>query len=434
MIFQGYCAQNVSATGGIILTSDSDLLIHDLGEDGCVVFFPDIDIDPNSGCLTALQFRVKTIQKRLSLKPPGGLSQLAFEMVSDPHASLEQAVAAVKRGRAVSSSPEEYAEFRSQYDDPEIARRGRVFGGQELDPRVSEIALDCLPSPDDDDVDNHRQLAVFLPFLLDSPSRTSAWEASQACRNMAYSIFQLGNGGSPREVTEFRRLQPLSAGSRTDGFESLQDLQRSLSGLRAIISLTGDTLPRGMSKFMAISFFWDIKTTVGKGRSDPLSLQILRQSFLGTLQPETWDFVHVLAQTQATYYSFRVLDQAIKFARRNGKGIMDKLLKEITLLESQLAKLPPLKSFPSLGEFADLLQKFLDSGSLEGIRALNADGLGSMEVVSMLDAIQLPPPAFKKRKGNGGKKRKGLYSEYTMARPSRPRNPFEALAGREEDE
>ncbi|KAK0751055.1 XPG domain containing-domain-containing protein [Schizothecium vesticola] len=430
----GYCAQNVSATGGIILTSDSDLLVHDLGEDGCVVFFPDIDIDPNSGCLTALQFRVKTIQKRLSLKPQDGLSQLAFEMVNNPHASLEQAVAAVKRNRAVSNSLEEYAEFRSQYDDPETARRGRVFGGQELDPRISEIALDCLPSPDGDDGENYRQLAVYLPFLLDSPSRTSAWEASQACRNMAYSLLQLVKGEPPREMTEFRRLQSLSAGSRTDGFESLQDLQHSLSGLETTMSLIGNALPDGLSKFMALSFFWDIKTTVGKGRSDPLSLQILRQSFLGTLQQETWDFIHLLAQTQATYYSFRILDQAIKFARRNGKGTMDKLMKETTLLESQLTSLPPLKSFPSLVQFADSLQGFLSSGSLEGLKALNTDCLGSMQVVSMLDAVQLPPPVSKKRKGNGGKKRKSEHSVHAVARPSRPRNPFEALAGREEDE
>lgn len=433
-VFQGYCAHNASGTGGIILTSDSDLLIHDLGEDGCVVFFSDIDIDPSSGCLTALQFRVKTIQKRLSLKPQDGLSQLAFEMVNDPHASLEQAVAAAKRSRAVSSNPEEYAEFRSQYDDPETARRGRVSGGQELDPRISEIALDCLPSQDDDDEENQRQLAVYLPFLLDSPSRTSAWEPSQGCRNMAYSLLQLVNGTPPREVTEFRRLQALSAGSRTDGFESLEDLQRSLSGLGAAISLSGDALPDEMSKFMALSFFWDIKTTLGKGRSDPLCLKVLRQVFLGTLQQESWDFVHLLAQTQATLYSFRILGQAIKFAGRNGKGTTERLEKEMAMLESHRTNLPPLKSFPSVGEFGDLLQKFLDSGGLEGVKALVADGLGSTEVDSMLDAVQLPPPASKKRKGNGGKKRKSSHSEHTVARPSRPRNPFEALAGREEDE
>lgn len=434
MVVQGYCAQNATATGGVILTSDSDLLVHNLGEDGCVVFFSDIDIDPSSGCLAALQFRVKTIQKRLSLKPQDGLSQLAFEMVNDPHASLEQAVAAAKRSRAVSSNPEEYAEFRSQYDDPETARRGRISGGQDLDPRVSEIALDCLPSQDDDAEESQRQLAVYLPFLLDSPSRTSAWESSQGCRNMAYSLLQLVNGGPPRDVTEFRRLQALSAGSRTDGFESLEDLRRALSGLGAAISLGGDTLPDVMSKSMALSFFWDVQTTLGKGRSDPLCLKVLRQCFLGTLQQESWDCIHLLAQTQATYYSFRVLDQAIKFARRNEKGAMDKLLKEITLLESHLTNMPPLKSFPSLGEFADLLQKFLNSGGLEGVKALGADGLGSTEVVSMLDAVQLPPPASKKRKGSEGKKRKGSHSEHTVARPSRPRNPFEALAGREEDE
>lgn len=434
MAFQGYCAQNASATGGIILTSDSDLLVHNLGEDGCVVFFPDIDIDQSSGCLTALQFRVKTIQKRLSLKLQDGLSQLAFEMVNDPHASLEQAVAAAKRSRAVSSNPDEYAEFRSHYDDPETARRGRISGGQDLDPRISEIALDCLPSQDDDEEENQRQLAIYLPFLLDSPSRTSAWEASQRCRNMAYSLLQLVNGGPPREVTEFRRLQALSTGSRTDGFKSLEDLQRSLSGLGTTMSLIGNSLPDEMSKFMALSFFWDIKTTLGKGRSDPLCLKVLRQCFLGTLQQESWDFVHLLAQTQATIYSFRILDQAIKFTRRNGKGTTEKLEKDITSLESQLTNLPPLKSFPSLGEFPDLLQGFLSSGGLEGVKALFADGLGSVEVVTMLDSVQLPPPVSKKRKGNGGKKRKGSHSEHTVARPSRPKNPFEALVGREEDE
>ena len=38
-----YCAQDVRQNGGIVLTSDSDLLVQDLGADGRVSFFWDVE-------------------------------------------------------------------------------------------------------------------------------------------------------------------------------------------------------------------------------------------------------------------------------------------------------------------------------------------------------------------------------------------------------
>ncbi|KAL8938978.1 MAG: hypothetical protein Q9216_003604 [Gyalolechia sp. 2 TL-2023] len=98
-----YCALAArDEGGGVILTSDSDLLVYDTGIHGSsVVFFNSIELfasetkagHPNS-VLRANIFHPPSISKRLNLP---GLQRLAYEIKSDPSIGLSEALSRARR-------------------------------------------------------------------------------------------------------------------------------------------------------------------------------------------------------------------------------------------------------------------------------------------------------------------------------------------------
>jgi hypothetical protein len=133
----GFCAENIRVHGGLVLTSDSDLLVHDLGNNGGVVFLADISFDAGVEGLTAPLFRVEDICKRLSLKTDHGLAKLAFELVNDPQLTIEQAAERARRSAAATSNPVDFAEFLRPYLSPEtVPGKIESAGNLLLDPYV----------------------------------------------------------------------------------------------------------------------------------------------------------------------------------------------------------------------------------------------------------------------------------------------------------
>ncbi|KAG7287971.1 hypothetical protein NEMBOFW57_007491 [Staphylotrichum longicolle] len=49
-----------------------------------------------------------------------------------------------------------------------------------------------------------------------------------------------------------------------------------------------------------------------RGKGYPVSLEVLGQAAKGKLDTCSWDFVHFLALSQATYYSLRMLRQTLE--------------------------------------------------------------------------------------------------------------------------
>ncbi|KAL4732480.1 hypothetical protein ACLX1H_001496 [Fusarium chlamydosporum] len=82
-----YCAQHVSHSGGTVLTSDSDLLVHDL-EKGSVVFLRDIYRDDQSH-LACARFSPAHICEKLKLSS-SEICRFAYERKSSPHSTLPQ--------------------------------------------------------------------------------------------------------------------------------------------------------------------------------------------------------------------------------------------------------------------------------------------------------------------------------------------------------
>lgn len=168
-----FCAQYVLAQGrGTVITSDSDLLVHDLGPAGNVVFFRDIDLrqpgaDGDAQALVVPVFSQTTIRAKLALPADDGMQAFAFELSMDPHLSMNGLLERAKQKVAVSAYPQDYARFVEQYALPEsLSVSAGPYDINGLDPRVSEFVLQCLfPAEAAEDV------LVFIPQLLESWAR-----------------------------------------------------------------------------------------------------------------------------------------------------------------------------------------------------------------------------------------------------------------------
>ncbi|KAK0665896.1 XPG domain containing-domain-containing protein [Cercophora samala] len=410
----GYCATHVRKSGGLVLTSDSDLLVHDLGENGGVIFFTDIDLDPENKRLIAPQFRHAEICRKLAIKPDVGFSYMAFEIFTDPHLTLEQAAERSRRGEAVMLTREEYDSFIKTYLLPETAPETIATSGSQLDPRVSELVLRFSQITTTASKEKDASLEMFLPFLLDCPSRTSAWEASRPTRELAYSLLQSGQKSSLKTVSEMRRLQTLSSGSQVDILppgkveEECSHLSNSISKIRTNIA-DPELL------WVVLSIYLDIGRTVERAKGYPLSLEILSQEARGKLDQYSWDFLQVFAQSQATLYSLRMLQQILGLQERTGRA---------AVVITVLSDLPPLNRFPSLAAFAETLQRLREVDGLGCLIELCSD---MEDIIPHIEAIGKPPKSKKdkKRKAQSG----AVEGHPVRARPS---NPFELLNCRDD--
>ncbi|AEO55372.1 hypothetical protein MYCTH_2299128 [Thermothelomyces thermophilus ATCC 42464] len=420
----GFCARHVRQHGGLVLTSDSDLLVYDLGQTGGVVFLADIAADEETQRLWAPQYIPVHICKRLSLKPEAGLRSLAFEVSRDPHLTLQQAVERCKAGQATSATEDEYSDFVDLYLSPEVASKLEADHVLLLDPRISEIVLRSLKtkgiattSPgnktiskrDDDDA-----LEMFLPFLLDCPARTSAWEASKATRQLAYAVLQSLRGSDVISMSEMRRLQSMSSGTNL-AVPKLTEIDGLGDALLARLYEIEAGLSDPNLIWVTLAIYEDIAMTIDRGRGSPLSLGVLRQAASGEIDPCSWEFLHLLAQTQATYYSLRMLFQVLKFAAHHTGTLSTPLSK----LVRYLARLPSLPDFPSARTFAQTLLELREGGALSSLQTLCADYGDAMLLIR---SVQEP------QNDNKSKKRKRRAPPGGTTKP-RSGNPFDLLAG-----
>ncbi|EGY20498.1 uncharacterized protein VDAG_10127 [Verticillium dahliae VdLs.17] len=230
-----YCADHALHHGGCVLTSDSDLLVHDLGPRGAVILFHDLrtgTLDGHRG-LIAARYSPASIAERLRLPPTSaGIQRFAHELSRDPYKSLPQLLqAAQQRAAAEGDDAAEdaaYETFLRPYraHDAETTAAAATFAAlaTPLDPRVSELVLQSpalrsrLGIPEDEDEDEegprapHSEPLIFLPLLMDCPARPSAWEASLDVRRLGYALLRAAH---PFAAASGQGVPPRAVGPRT---------------------------------------------------------------------------------------------------------------------------------------------------------------------------------------------------------------------------
>lgn len=413
-----FCADDVKRKGGTLITSDSDLLLYDLGPSGSVVFLNDLDAPADDvQSMKALTYTQSVLCDKLSLDPgQQGILSFAFEMKMDPYRTLASWVSRSKRQHSATTQATEYAVFVSQY----LNSPGATFTSPKylsfLDPRMSEFILgwtgnaafetlvpNILPTED---------AVLYLPCLLDRWDQASAWDPSTRVRQLAYS-FCRGKQDTRSVVVEYRRT--LSRASKGQAVELLEDLQVA-DVLGELLSLCKKTVKTATGpsqlRWAALCLCQEVRHAAAQGK-ESLAAKLWKKASKsrGQLDPGNWDAVHLAGQIQGTLYSLRILHQVLQCRIGHlvsSAGLGGKVAK----LMGYLSTLPSIAGFPLAPDMQNLF------GRLQQAAMLN----------SLADTAGLPGPfAFKEHgKRSGVKSQIGRQNE-AQAKARLSANPFDVL-------
>ncbi|KAJ0113970.1 hypothetical protein J7T55_010214 [Diaporthe amygdali] len=415
-----FCAEHVGREGGTLLTSDSDLLLYDLGQDGRVVFFNDIEINNEEAAqLAALTYSQHAICEKLSLESgQQGMLSLAFEIMMDPYRKVPSCVAQSKKNHSANAFPVDYANFISEYvKGPEsilaIPKYLKI-----LDPRVSEFVLSWTRDAEGGNsaLDNAPRdgLIFYLPLLLDRWDRESAWSPSMWIRQLAYSLCG-DTQGTKSMVSEYRRTMSRKSNGQAVELLNDHDVAQTARGLVSSFSSLIDTAAIPSSLGWATFCLQQEITHASEHGKESLALKLWQKASKsrGRLDPGSWDTVHLAAQIQGTLYSLRILHQVLRC--QIGPLVTSAGLQpQVAKLVDCLSTLPSFADFLSTTDVAGLFVRLQEAGVLDVLA----------EITGQQAHISFEKTGSRSRR----KKRQADRLEQRKARPPPSANPFDALS------
>ncbi|KAL9948468.1 hypothetical protein D7B24_007201 [Verticillium nonalfalfae] len=422
-----YCADHALHHGGCVLTSDSDLLVHDLGPRGAVILFRDLrtgTLDGHRG-LIAARYSPASIAERLRLPPTSaGIQRFAHELSRDPYKSLPQLLqAAQQRAAAEGDDAAEdaaYETFLRPYraHDAQTTAAAEAFAAlaTPLDPRVSELVLQSpalrarlgIPEEEGEGQEGHRapdsEPLLFLPLLMDCPARPSAWEASLDVRRLGYALLRAAHPFAAASIREYRRVQSASnAGKQILPCDDPQSRAEALlsqlqHAARFAEEADGARAARGAG-LLALTLRLDGAAAAEAGR-DAQAVPAVREFFAARAEGETlWSTIHLAAQVQACYYSLRILSQILSLLDAvAGDGTVSGAV--LAGLKKELAKLPALEEYPAVKDVTALLDEMRARGQVKSLAEFV--GVEQRALVPLTKGEEKERKKEKKRKADAG--------------------------------
>ena len=356
-----HCAKAARERGDMILTSDSDMLVYDLGSRGAVAFLKELELQlgGDTDRCSVIQAQVLTpreIADRLGLN---GLLRLAFEIREDSSVTLQEAMRRSKcditsstRSESLSTFSKEYAEEIgiSQISGPQSSKiRTTMAKRQHLDPRISEVVLQASIKSVD-------LLHMYLPFVIEDPTRASAWEASLALRSFAYSLLINFNSHPPeRTVHEYSRRGYRIIATEV-GIMSCQACAEyaEMFSLR-LVRLKEAYCDMPEAKVWRVIGLIEVCRWYTENERTLPSIQALRTLMTGTAgRSLLWGNIHLSAQHQATLYALRIAQQILRHISAEMFGDMSTQLQGLKNM---------LESLPCLAELLPSRLELLKSSS-----------------------------------------------------------------------
>lgn len=364
-----YCADMARTGNYDILTSDSDLLVHDLGPEGRVILFKDLEslyIANKGRVLRVLEYHPAGIATKMGLP---SLVKPAFYLSEDPHRGLSDAIRLAKEQ---DTDDPGWSMFKKLYG--ELHLHSRLASRLEerkcsvtldllarLDPRTSEvlhqISLHEITSSSTSTSPEKRIIDVFLLSAHDDPYKTSSWRAGASIRDVAYALLALVDP-TIKNVDEHERK-----GTRI-GITTV--LVRTQDLLRVDAIKLSEKIRMVQSKYSSLSLSSQWRALAAETVYE-LCLENMKQLphdtemsrvVLGV--PEsilTWSLIHCSAQVQAVLYSLRTLRQILEVVLSivNGSNlsIADDLNDALRELELRLGSLPGVADVIEGGEEFD---------------------------------------------------------------------------------
>lgn len=341
-----YCARHVVLHGGLILTSDSDLLAHDLDK-GEVALFRDIyKDDPNS--LRGSVFSPKDICQRLKI--PGELPacRFAYERKESAHGSLDAIIRACK---APAKDSRAYEMFCQQYiynDDMDkmLLSTSKAWSYAALDPRTSELVLQLARFSIQAAISNTTVANMYLPVLIESPERGSAWEPSTPTRQLAYSIANYFISNRSCDVLEYRRVQHLEQKGRHVNIMSRKDTLVQLGHLSHLTRRIKMATAESDHMWLLLCVVINMTECFNQGKQSHVSRMLTQRQTQDLKCPARvpWDMLHFIAHLHAGLYSLRMLHQILSMPCKYNKDFQKPCEAFLELIET----LPPLKAYPDI--------------------------------------------------------------------------------------
>ena len=378
-------AAQTSTRAVAVLTNDSDLAVHDLGEMGRLALLQSLERKshksvPAGSLLTALCLNPRQIAANLEIP---SLLALGFERTLDSSASF-----AVIRGRTRSASAlqqrqDQYKNFAEEFvPSPRHVTPAEV-NLEGVDPRTAELLVDMYNSPN-----------IYLTPVVEDPERDSSWTYGFKIRQLSYSLLFTTDSrqGKPEPpaasvVTEHarkgQRIVPtqvtvLNQSDITAAAEELESL------LAVYLPPADQSCPvveaTTLLAWQAFAIHLVHKEKVKLNKATPTLTQVVRlfgyahltAPPLKTPARVSWDDIHLQANIQAVLYSLRMLYQITgyivnKLSRCPEQAITtgsqfdddEKLVNVSRSLHKALSALPPVADL--FLDIPDLRRKVSDA-------------------------------------------------------------------------
>lgn len=349
-----FCAATARMSGGFVVTGDSDLLVYDLGPDGGVAFLEQLELrpcdeSPGDYCLATNLAISHEICQRLDIE---NVQRLAFELKEDPSITLHGAVQRSRKDIGLTGKQIYYNLFQKEYAIETVRShdekaRSEIGASQILDPRLSELALQC------DDAQQNT-VYMYLPFLIEDPSRASAWGVSSGLRSLAYTLLAgLDPQRSMPSILEYSRRDVrilATVVSTLDNSELMLSAKMMNRKLVAIHDQFATFSPAGTWTIFGLIEVFSWYMDRGRALPSRSAFSKLFCSSEGNLI--SWQDVQLSAMVQAALYSTRLLKQVLHLVNSSGTT---RLESDLSALDSCLKKLPSLQELiPSRQDIVNL--------------------------------------------------------------------------------
>jgi predicted nuclease of predicted toxin-antitoxin system len=350
------CARVARSTNSAILTSDSDLLVHDLGVAGSVVFLNSLQLTEStegSNQASNLSLCGQGITPHDLCRHLGmpNIQRFAYELLTDPHAPFSKLLRLAKEYKYGDDEKRsvEYCDFLREYECGSGPTFNAASKGEDeklftqgMDPRVSELFWQFV-SPET--YTQASQFHVYLGVLHEDSSRRCAWEQSRFYRSLGYAILNLSRRAiaahesepQAQTVYEFVRRgtrivaeQITLAGEKTV-FSDLDCLQRRLDLARSTFTFDDASNSNSSSTFWFLFALAEVYHELSNTATPPTAKHLqgfLSKGFMG--KATDWGDIHLLAQIQAVLYSLRMLQQLLQIAAKTyDLGVYRDILKDL---------------------------------------------------------------------------------------------------------
>lgn len=331
-----------------IFSDDSDLLVYEVDVRVRIVPFRDLTESQvgTSKVLQGEEYRPAEIAKR-GKQSNVNLVQAAYFMSLDYHCSLEKAFRLIASSEL--SLREEYKTFAGLFETQrEVQELSTIRANRDIstalasrDSRVSELIYQ-LQSASDGNLDG--ALRMYLPFLSDDPSRTTAWAVGADVRLLGYSLL-LAPNGCDTSVQEYRRsgtriassLLEVLAQDRLSGM--LQQVRADLETAASVSASEARLSAEDAWRYLVVGQV--LRHVLNEGLQMPAVDDIVNTVM--NREARKWHLIHLAAQYQAAFYSVRLLKQISAYVV--AQTLESVVAGELILLHDQLNSMPRVSAF-----------------------------------------------------------------------------------------